>query len=64
MLAHTVDHLVAIEGAFQIVPKSQLAAPSITRQDKEQQLVRRRRERKKNRNFQPAPGGIGPKNLN
>lgn len=35
MLAHTVDHIIAIEGAFQIVPKSQLVASSTTRQEQE-----------------------------
>lgn len=35
MFACTVDHLVAVEGPFQIVPKSQPAASSITRQEQE-----------------------------
>lgn len=61
MLTHTVDETVAIKRAFQIVPKYQLAAPSIAR--KEQGTVAGKMDRKK-KNFKPSPGGIKSKNLN
>lgn len=35
MFACTVDHLTAIEGTLQIVPKSQVAASSVTREEQE-----------------------------
>lgn len=45
MLTHTVDETAAIKRAFQIVPKYQLAAPSIAR--KEQGTVAGKMDRKK-----------------
>lgn len=49
MLACTVDHLTAIEGALQMVTKSQVAASSVTRREQETAAGKRegRRKRKK-----------------
>lgn len=49
MLACTVDHLPAIEGALQMVPKSQVAASSVTGQEQETTAGKREERRKKNK---------------
>lgn len=47
MLACTVDHLTAVEGALQMVPKSQVAASSVTSQEQETAASKREGRRKK-----------------
>lgn len=65
MLACEADQHVAIEGAFQIVPKSQQSSSSTTRQQEAAAAGKKEGKKKKlKRNFQPTPGGIEPKNLN